>query len=77
MLLRRTLAHPFVMGTVTRKVGCLCSFRKQYFTVGIVGGLEVPSLQRDRAGVIVKQTRLRPNARTARSMGAFMYTVQF
>ena len=49
-------------------------FRKQYFAVGIVGGLEVPCLQRDRTGVIVKQTRLRPNAS---NKGAFMYTVQF
>ena len=49
-------------------------FRRKYFTVGIVGGLEIPSLQRDRTGVIAKRTRLRPNAV---NKGAFMYTVQF
>ena len=50
-------------------------FRRKYSTIGIVGGLEIPSLQRNRTGVIAKRTRLRPNA--AVNKGAFMYTVQF
>ena len=59
------------------KKGDMLMFKKQYFTVGIIGRLEALSLQHDRTGLVLEQTRERPNARTARAKGTFVYTVQF
>ena len=51
-------------------------FRKDYFFVGTVGGLEAPALRRDRirTGVVLKCTREHPN-RVRK--GAFLYTILF
>ena len=72
-------AHPRppIRGNWRYKKGDVLMFRKPYFMEdddGAVGGLEAPALRRDRTGVILQRTRLRPRAR---QKGAFLYTVLF